>query len=215
MHPIHLRAGRAEVGLSASQLREEVIAICNKHRAEERALVFAFLLFDRRHAQVARVLEDRRFYETLDEIAGSLLTVFFIHSEPSQRRKTRDVWNLEAGKVAEIITNQFEVGGDLDRTKPAILFFQIDDNRISQARFASFEGERCEETFIAMKRLLKTAAESIAKVQPEFSANSNEIFNLVDNAIGNDEFFTKLPMIYKAVQVIAAIKGLLLLASAQ
>jgi hypothetical protein len=199
--------------MSAAQFREKVIAICNQHRAEKRALVFAFLLFDRRHAQVARVLDEPRFYETLNEIAGSLLTFFFIHSEPSERGKTRDVWNLEASKVAEIITNQFEVRGDWDRTKPAILFFQVDDNRILQARFASFKGERSEETFIAMKRLLKTAAESIAQVQPEFSANYNEIFNLVDNAITNDGFLRTLPMIYKAVQVIATIKGLLVLAS--
>ena len=199
--------------MSAAQFRKTVMAICNEHRAKKRALVFAFLLFDRRHGQVARVLDDPRLYNTLNEIAGSLLTVFFIHSQPSQSGESRDAWGSQADEVAEVITNQFELGGDWNREKPAILFFQVDDNRISQARFASFRDERCEDTFIAMKRLLKTAAESIAEVQPEFSGNSNEIFNLVDNAISNDEFFKKLQMIYKAVQVIAAIKGLLVWAS--
>lgn len=213
MHPIHLRSGDSDLGMSAAQFREKVIAICNQHRAEKRALVFAFLLFDRRHAQVARVLDEPRFYETLNEIAGSLLTVFFIHSEALQPGGASNPWAYQANEVAKLITDQFEVGGDWNREKPAILFFQIRDNRISQARFASFKDERCEETFIAMKRLLKTAAESIAKVQPEFSANSNEIFNLVDDAINNDEFLKKLPMIYKAVQVIAAIKGLFALGS--
>jgi len=199
--------------MSAAQFREKVIAICNQHRAEKRALVFAFLLFDRRHAQVARVLDESRFYETLNEIAGSLLTVFFIHSEALQPGKASNSWAYQANEVAKLITDQFEVGGDWNREKPAILFFQVDDNRISQARFASFDDERREETFIAIKRLLKTAAESIAKVQPEFSANSNEIFSLVDNAISSDAFYQKLPMIYKAVRVIAAIKGLLVWAS--
>jgi hypothetical protein len=213
MHPIHLRSGGSEVGMSASQFREEVIAICNKHRSEERALVFAFLLFDRRHAQVARVLDDSRFYETLDEIAGSLLTVFYIHSEPLQSGKRRDAWGSQADEVAKVITNQFELGGDWNKANPAILFFQVTDNRISQARFASFGDERYEDTFIAIKRLLKAAAESIAKVQPKYSANSNEIFNLVDNAISNDSFYKKIPMIYKAVKVITAIKGIFLWAS--
>jgi hypothetical protein len=208
MHPIHLRSGDSDLGMSAAQFREKVIAICNQHRAEKRALVFVFLLFDRRHGQVARVLEEPRFYETLNEIAGSLLTVFFIHSEALQPGKTSNPWAHQANEVAKLITDQFEVGADWNREKPAILFFQVEDNRISQARFASFDDERREETFIAIKRLLKTAAESIAKVQPEFSANSNEIFSLVDNAISNDAFYKKLPMIYKAVRVIAVIKGL-------
>src|SRR5438876_11637291 len=134
MHPIHLRAGRAEVGLTASQLREEVMGVCKKHRAEKRALVFAFLLFDRRHAQVARVLDEPRFYETLNEIAGSLLTVFFIHSEALQPGGASNPWAYQANEVAKLITDQFEVGGDWNREKPAILFFQVRDNRISQAR---------------------------------------------------------------------------------
>src|SRR5437867_6099190 len=110
MHPIHLRSGDSDLGMSAAQFREKVIAICNKHRAEKRALVFAFLLFDRRHAQVARVLDDCRFYETLDEIAGSLLTVFFIHSEAFSGKK-KDAWGYQAEEVAKIITSQFELGG--------------------------------------------------------------------------------------------------------
>jgi hypothetical protein len=199
MHPIHLRAGRSEVGLSASELHAEVIGTCNKHRAEKRALVFAFLLFDRRHAQVARVLEDPRFYETLDQIAGSLLTVFFIHSEPSQRGKTRDAWNLEADEVAKIITGEFEVAGAWDRTKPAILFFQVENERVSQARFASFRDDRLDDTFMAIRRLLKTAADSVAAVQPEYAGNSTEIFNLIDNAVRNDSFLNGVLMVYKAV----------------
>src|SRR5207248_359685 len=73
MQPIDLRLGGSTCGMSATQFRKKVVDICNEHRKEKRALVFAFLLFDRRHGQVARVLDDIRFYETLDEIAGSLL----------------------------------------------------------------------------------------------------------------------------------------------
>src|SRR6266480_728147 len=115
MHPIHLRSGDSDLGMSAAQFREKVIAICNEHRAEKRALVFAFLLFDRRHAQVARVLDDSRFYETLNAIAGSLLTVFFIHSESSQSEKRRDAWGSQSDEVAKVISNQFELGGSWNR----------------------------------------------------------------------------------------------------
>src|SRR5437868_3826837 len=118
MHAIHLRSGTSNDGMTAEQFRQKVIDISNDHRKKGRALVFAFLLFDRRHAQVGRILDDRRFYESLNQIAGQLLTVFFIHSQLRRPNERRDFWADEAEQVAKVLTDQFDIGRDWNREKP-------------------------------------------------------------------------------------------------
>ncbi len=116
----------------------------------------------------------------------------------------RDVWDRQGEEALNIIRAKFDI--QWDSSKPAMLFFQVDGSRISHGRWVSFPDERYEDTFIAMKTLLKAAADSLAKVQPEYERNTGELFYLVDNALQNESFKRNFRFLYKTVK---AIKGLL------
>src|SRR5207237_1370572 len=86
-------------------------------------------------------------------------------------------------------TIQQTFGVAWDRSKPAILFFQVSEGENAfDGRLVSFRNTGYDATFAAMKTLLEIAAESVASVEPANVSNTQEIFQLVDNALESHLF---------------------------
>jgi hypothetical protein len=204
MFPISLYRNGSSMQVGASEFRESLIEICRQHQEEGRALVFVFLLFDRQHPRVRRVLADDYFYEALDAISGCRLTVFFIHSptnDVAKKRTQRDPVLDDAGHEA-IETIQDALQLRWDTSKPAMFFFQVQGANISHGCLVLFEDENPDETFSAMRDLLRLAGESLANVEPEYKSNFSELFYLVEDALKNRDFKRRFVANYKVVKEI-------------
>jgi hypothetical protein len=65
-----------------------------------------------------------------------------------------------------------------------------------------FEDENPDETFSAMRDLLRLAGESLANVEPEYKSNFSELFYLVEDALKNRDFKRRFVANYKVVKEI-------------
>src|SRR5580704_1457649 len=63
----------------------KMLEICNEHRKEDRALAFAFILYDFENPHLRKILEDRYYWEALNIISGKYLTVFSIHCKREEQ----------------------------------------------------------------------------------------------------------------------------------
>ena len=70
----HVQNGRR--GLSQAEFESHFVQMCETHRAQGRALAFAFILFDARQPHLRQALDEERYWAALDEQSGRNLTVF-------------------------------------------------------------------------------------------------------------------------------------------
>jgi hypothetical protein len=202
MFPITLHENGSRKGMSLSGFVENLARICRVHRREGRALAFVFLLFDRKHAQVHRVLDENHFYRALNEISGHWLTVFFIQTPRTVRRgeKREDPVDHDGREAIAKIQRSLDV--KWDTSKPAMLFFQVEGDSLSEGHLVSFTDDSFDETFRVMRELLELAARSLANVRPEHALNSPEIFSLVRDALQDRAFKERARYTYKAIKEI-------------
>ena len=66
---------------------------------------------------------------------------------------------------------------------PAILFFQATSDSIVGHWLIGLPEGTIEETYQALRMVIKAAADSVSKVTPDSSGNYEEIFNLVKGAL--------------------------------
>lgn len=85
MHPIYQNSTNKEFSLKS--FSERMVDICNKHRKENRAMAFAFILYDLQNPQVSKILNDREYWLALNDISGKYLTIFSLnYQKPPKRR---------------------------------------------------------------------------------------------------------------------------------
>ena len=54
--------------------------LCEKHKNDNRALAFAFLIYDFENPQIIKVLDDTDYWNALHHTSGKLLSIYYIHS---------------------------------------------------------------------------------------------------------------------------------------
>src|SRR5690606_3233660 len=57
----------------------EIVRTSINHKKENRALAFAFIVYNFESPQIAKVLEDNHYWDSLNRIASSFLSIFYIH----------------------------------------------------------------------------------------------------------------------------------------
>src|SRR5664280_1916028 len=136
MVSILLRKTGIPKGFSPEEFEREFPLICQSHRDKGRALAFAFILYDFADAQVIKVLDDSVYWDALDRISGSYLTIFSFHITPlgklgmglKKRRKVTKQNHLFSYSNS-FIEKQF--GIELPASQPLLLFFQAGDGKLS------------------------------------------------------------------------------------
>lgn len=67
--------------IEKDQFKGSIIDLCERHKDENRALAFAFLIYDFENPQIIKVLEDQEYWNALDKISGKFLSIYYIHSK--------------------------------------------------------------------------------------------------------------------------------------
>jgi hypothetical protein len=197
MHPILYpdnKPGEAE------KLTEYILSVCKKHKEEDRALAFAFIISDLNNPHVNKILRDDDYLNALHNISGKYLTVFFLNDQYVDRTlnkaKNSMTMKLELSvepisgppyimprHLAEVLLNQEIL------VSPSILFFQVDNDIVTDYFITNLRENKIEEGFIEIKEIISKAVESFSMVKDEYKNNSKELFTLLKNAIDTSEFW--------------------------
>jgi hypothetical protein len=189
-------------------LREYLIKVCQTHKAENRALAFAFIVADLHNPNVNKILNDHDYINALHEISGKTLTVFFlmdnyvnrtiIDSSKSNRillelgvQPLKGPPSLMPKELAKILIEE-----EILQT-PCILFFQVEDYNVTEFFITKLRENRIEDGFLEIKDIIEKAVKSLAKVEPEYHNNSKELFNLIQQEIESSEFWKNANKVYK------------------
>ena len=191
MISIFLHKADSKRGYQFKTFESDFFHICDSHRKEERALFFAFILYDFTSPHVLKMLDDQDYWIALDKISGNKLSVFSFHTPPwiiSSRCKKTQIKIDPEDNTQTILSKYFDVDGNI--SYPSLLFFQVEKQAIIDHFWLKVRSEKIEDVFVEIKRSIIAAVESIKNVLPENYNNSQEIFNLVKRGLDDKKIKT-------------------------
>src|SRR5690606_4642301 len=134
------------------------------HQNEDRALAFAFILYDFENPQISKILDDRHYWLSLNGISGRYLTVFSFHYKPKIRKKKHPFSNSEnrfdylkdiantpdpSSDNNQLIAKYF---GNLSNLKyPSVLFFQVHNGSVIDSELIQLDQSHIEDSFSELK----------------------------------------------------------------
>lgn len=207
-------------GSSYSHFEDDFLSICNSHRDYDRALMFAFILYDFENPQIAKIINDADYWLSLHSISGQYLTVFSLHykaedMKQSLQERMRSKMQgqaskkmLQVKKIQNLSKNTNKLikkyfGDDIVVKYPSVLFFQVDKENVINHRFVQLDETRLEDSFSELKNYIKVAVESLESVRRENKNNYPELFNLVDSSVTRKRLGIRIQKGVKKVTSIA------------
>jgi hypothetical protein len=202
---------------SYEQFEREFLEICSQHRNEGKALVFAFIVYDFENAHISQILNNRNYWISLNAVSGNYLTVFSLHYKPKDmKEKLMEMMNQKMAGVNKglnlIATNQNpsldsndlikKYFGDIKIKYPSVLFFQTNDEKVTDYRLIELDQEHLEDSFIELKKYIRAAANSLSEVNRE-QYDVKTVFNLVEQTVGGMRQGIQIKKGIKAVSSIA------------
>lgn len=195
MVPIRILRNGEIQDVRGNSVYETIVNICNQHKEEGRALAFAFIIHNYTSPHLNKILRDNDYWESLDKISGSLLTVFYLPSSSQNfgddllrvpDTEKRSLYEVQADRSNDMVLPmmikeylQYEQPIEL----PTILFFQTNGRFIQDFFFVELSEERIEESFIELKDYISSAVKELKKVKEQYYENGQEIFNLLKNGV--------------------------------
>lgn len=193
MYPVILNSENRE--LNYKSFYDKFLTICEEHKKQDRALIFAFILYDFTSPQISKVLQDNDYWLSLHGISGNLITIFSLHYKPTKPQKKKfipaHINNLisieSSNEVGEgyksLIKKYFQNGNNIKF--PSVMFFQIDKDAVSDYILMELEEQKIESAFIELKHYIAKVVTVLNQITPNNKVNKNEIFNLVKDEIAN------------------------------
>ena len=177
--------------LDLDSFEEKMIQICNEHRKEDRALAFAFILYDFENPHVLKILNDRDYWLALNAISGKYLTIFSLNYNEKKWQQWEDSRHIEMTTNISTIQNPSEGAkvliekyfGNVEIRYPAILFFQVDNKSVIDSLLIDLKEEYIQLAFLELKEYITHAVISLKRITPENKKNIHEIFNCLANEI--------------------------------
>lgn len=220
MYTVYLNSN--DEGHSLDSFENKMIEICESHKNENRALAFAFLIYDFTNPNLWKVLNDREYWLALNEVSGEYLTVFSLnYKEKAKRRQSRSAFNgmqymtaVNTSKNLTKATNSLteKYFGNSNYSFPSILFFQINNQEITDSLIIELKEETVEQSFIELKDYIISATEALKRITEENRGNYNEIFNLLESSVEAKMANRKMKRVSKnfgsIIGLISSIKGL-------
>lgn len=197
MRQIRTAAGQFE---DIESLQKYILEKCAEHKSQKRAFAFALIVYNFDDPHITKILEDEKYFNALDYIAGEYLTVFYLHSEylqyQSDRAKKRNSVRYEFGLqrlngpdnlspkyIGEKLFNQ------VDLPSPSLIFFNTSENVITDYSIARLRVNEIEKGFNELLKIIKIAVNGLINVKEENRINDKEIFSLLKNSIEGSEFW--------------------------
>lgn len=185
--------------LNADDFSHGITELCEKHRIQNRALAFAFLIYDFRNPQIIKVLEDVDYWNALNVISGKWLSIYYIHScEKKFGEDLAAASEIETRGMHPIRTSapfsptlpmlKRYLSLDDDVSLPSILFFQVEGGLISDYFLVGLSEESIEKGFIELNNYIKSAVERLEMISPENYENTQPIFDSLKQGVESTKF---------------------------
>jgi hypothetical protein len=126
MVPIEEAGGRG-IGHNLDTFITRFDEITAKHLRDKRALAFAFVFYDFSDSAARAILKDRGVFAKLDRLAGTKLSIFYMHQGS---KRAVNAFNREFLAKLQVV--------DTVRL-PAIVFFKVGEDRIYDIAVAELE----------------------------------------------------------------------------
>lgn len=192
------------------KLRKYVLDICREHMVENRALAFAFIIADLHSPHVNKILRDYDYINSLHEISGKTLTVFFLMDNyvdktinaATQSNRMLFEFGVEPINAPPSISPKELAKILIDEeilSTPAIMFFRVQNLVVEDFFITKLTENKIEEGFLEIKKIIETAVNSLSSVQPENRENSTELFNLIKQAIESSDFWRNTKKAYEKI----------------
>lgn len=205
--------------------KEQMLNICMKHRADGRAQAFAFILFDFTNPHISKIINDRDYWLAFEEISGEYLTVFTLHYKDKNRadedfdirkrvfyRLTNVTTDKNPSKCMEEIVKQY-FGENYELKFPAVLFFQVKDNRVSDSLLIELKEEAIEPAFMELRDYIKSAVKAIKSMDPVDIKNSTTVFDTLESSVKSTKWLKLIKRVIKdggnILGLISSVKGLM------
>ena len=185
--------------LSTDAFAQSIIDICKKHREDNRALAFAFILYDFENPQIFKILSDRNYWNALNTISGQYLSIYYIHSRENtfgedlasvSSHEQRGLYPVEGknnlSAVLPMLKRYLELSEDVKN--PSILFFQVEGTLISDYFLIELYEEKIEESFLELKAYVSSAVDRLKMIDLENYGNVQPIFESLKQGVRSTKF---------------------------
>ena len=196
MIPVHILKNGNVQDLRYGEVYETILEVCREHIEQQRAIAFAFILYNHENPHLLKILHDRDYWDSLDKISGNLLTVFhFYRHEENFGQELIDSDGNEKRGLHGISMNEMlipMIKNHLNYVQPiklpTILFFQTDGSMMIDYFFVKLKADKIEEGFLELKDYIKAAVSELENILPENYENKKEIFNILKMGVKANEF---------------------------
>jgi hypothetical protein len=204
MVPIVMKSNKE---FDQESFRDYIINICKDHQKKNKALAFAFLVYDFEDHTILEILKKKEYWTALDKISGQFLSVFYLNSNDSYfKRRQREIYMEEKreqqspiipgltqflvpiklrstplDQTIEFLRKEFRIEENISH--PFVIFFQTDGESIIDYFVVVLKQEQLEKAFLELKRQIKNAVNSISEVTSDNFENHQEIFDLIRNGV--------------------------------
>ena len=185
MIPIQTYKDGQVIDVQTGELYNNIVTICNEHRSTNRALAFAFILYNSKNPQIYKILRDEDYWRALNETSGRYLTVFYIsqpdayfgqdlsESDGVERRGLHGLMTYQ--ELVPLLKPYFELDEKIEL--PTVLFFQEHNGLLIDYFLVGLDENKLEESFWELQRYIQTAVDNLAMITKDNYKNSQEIFN--------------------------------------
>ena len=127
MIPIYEQGRGQGIGYNDRSFSERFEALCREHLEKGRARAFAFIFYDFCDSDFRKLLKNQGVFAELDRLAGSDLSIFYLHSAT---RRTVDRFN--SGFLTRLgIAENVQL--------PCVVFFRVKEDKIDDVVLAQLE----------------------------------------------------------------------------
>lgn len=197
MHPVIYPDNKND---ESDKLVDYILQICHEHKAEDRAVAFAFIISDLHNPHVNKILRDVDYMNALHNISGKYLTVFFLNDHYVDKTITaarnsnvmRIELSVEPINAPPNITPKQLANVLIEEeilSSPSILFFQVDNSVVTDFFITKLRENKIEDGFLEIKDIITVAVNSFRDVKQENRKNHNELFSLLKQSIESSEFW--------------------------
>jgi hypothetical protein len=164
-------------------------------------------------------LEDKDYWNSLNSISGNYLTVFSFHYKERPRLKKDNsfktlfslpIFGPPENEIDDLMIKYFDNRQKIDY--PAILFFQVDNQKVIDTMLIGLKGESIESSFWEMNKYLTRAVDGLKGVDPTNTHNHKEVFDILEAEIKNFHSIRLIQRITRAaggiLGLVSSIKGL-------
>lgn len=144
-------AGRG-IGYNVRDFLRRFDDICREHIASERAQAFAFIFYDFTSRDIREILKDQGAFAKLDRLAGTTLSIFYLHSGV---RRTVERFNAAFLEKLGVVDAAFP---------PCIVFFKLKDGEIKDVAVAQLNSDDLVNGFHELYKAIERYVEDASKV---------------------------------------------------